>query len=306
MKLLNNKLFILFFCTIFILISLQDMLVSKDIEFPLVQSFTYFPYSENNVLEKNEFGMGFDIYHSNIFTFNKSDNIMSDFELTSVTLGLRYGVLANITAELFFRYAAISGGAMDGFIEGFHSFFGLPEAYRPDYPRDIVNYFNNDYFDYEKNTGTMSPLIISLLARIYSDNSFSIKTRLGLGIPLKSKPGLSSDKLFLTAGLICSYRSENMKIDFSNYISWFKEPEWFANVELNDKIYFSEIRISYKRFLTGFIIKTSPLIESESGRNAYQIQLGYKINDNIELLFLEDFAPFDTSPDVSFNLRIKL
>ena len=305
MKLINNKISTYIICVLLFFVFIQNKIIAKDVEFPLIQSFSYFPYSDNNVLQPGFFDIGIDIYHSNIFTFNNNDNIMNDFALTSFTFGFRYGLSNSITTEVFVRYMTVTGGFMDGFIEKFHSFFGLPDAYRLDYPRDVVSYFNNDIFAYENSTGTISPVIFSALVKLYSKNSFDIKTRIAFGVPLKSKPGLSSDKLFLTLGLVCSYQSDNLRVDLSNYVSWFKEPEWFSSVALKDRLFFSEIRISYKRFLTGFIIKTSPLIESESSRNAYQIQLGFKINDNIEFLFLEDFAPFDTSPDVSFNLRIK-
>ncbi len=290
---------------IFFLFFIQSSIQAKDIEFPLIQSFSYFPYFENSLIAEGTIETGIDIYHSNIFTFNKEDNIMNDFELTSFTLGLRYGLTNRITAELFVRYAGLSGGIMDGFIEKFHKILGLPDAFRPDYPRDIVNYFNNDNFEYEKKTGSISPIIASLLVRVFSEENFNINTRIGLGIPVKSKPGLSSDKFFLTAGVICSYKRDNLKVEFSNYISLFKEPEWLLSEDLKDKMFFSEIRIVYKRFLTGFIFRTSPFIESEASRNAYQIQLGFKISDKIEFLFLEDFAPFDTTPDISCNLRIR-
>jgi len=290
---------------ILIICLLPLSMLAKDVEFPLVQSFAYYPYSENDILSANKFSMCIDIYHSNIFTFHRDDNLMNDFELTSFTLGTRYGLTNSITLEVFIRYMTMNGGFLDGFIENFHSFFGLPTAYRPNYSRDIVSYYNNNYFSYSENTGTMSPVILSLLTNIFSEDNFNVKTRIALGIPLKSKPGLSSDKAFLTTGLIFTYNKDRFRLDFSNYLSWFKTPEWFADVELKSKTFFTELRITYKRFLTGFIFKTSPLVYSESSANAYQIQFGYKISNKIEFLILEDFAPFDTSPDISFNLCVK-
>jgi len=294
------------FIVILLVIIFNLSLDSKDIEFPLVQSFVYYPYEENDVLLKGKFDMNFNLYQSNIFTFNKSDNIMNDFGLSSGIFGTRYGLTNNLTVELYLRYMAITGGFLDGFIENFHSFFGLPDAYRPDYSRDIINYHNKDFFLYENKTGNMSPLVISLLTELITGDYYELKGRIGIGIPIKSKPGISSDKAFLTTGFIFTYEHNNWKIDLSTYLSWFKNPEWFEKVELKSKTIYSEIRVRYKKFLTGFIFKNSPLVYGESGRNAYQIQLGFVINKNLEFLFLEDFAPFDTTPDVSFNLRIKL
>lgn len=291
---------------LFVIVILNLHLNSKDIEFPLVQSFAYYPYEENNTLSKGQFDMNFNLYQSNIFTFNFKDNIMNDFGMSSVVFGTRYGLINNLTIELYIRYMAITGGFLDGFIENFHRFFGLPNAYRPDYPRDIVNYYNNDYFVYKNRTGNMSPLVISLLSELMTGDYYELKGRIGIGIPVKSKPGISSDKLFLSTGLIFTYEYDSLTIDLATYLSWFKNPKWFEDVELRSKVFFAEIRIKYKKFLTGFIFKNSPLIYSESGRNAYQIQLGFIINKHLEFLFLEDFAPFDTTPDVSFNLRIKL
>ncbi len=303
----NSNYYLLFtLCIILMFLFLPDRLLSKDIEFPLIQSFTYFPYSENYLLTKDAIGVGLDIYHSNVYTFNTFENIMNDFALTSITVGLRYGLSNNFTAELFIKYSVLNGGIMDVFIEDFHSFFGYSDHNRPDNPRNDVNYYNNDFFLYRKDNGTMSPIVFSFLKKIYSKNNISTKARIGIGIPLETKPGLTSDKLFITSGIICTYKRKNLKIDFSNYISWFKKPEWILNEELKNKIYFSELRFKYKIIIIGFIIKTSPFIIGDLSRNAHQIQLGLRINDNIELLLLEDFTPFVTTPDISFNLRIKI
>jgi len=48
------------------------------------------------------------------------------------------------------------------------------------------------------------------------------------------------------------------------------------------------------------------LLLNDLSNGAKQVYLGYKIWKYFELSLVEEFPPMDTTPDVSFNLKIKL
>lgn len=77
--------------------------------------------------------------------FSAAESIMQDGETYSFTLSARYGIARDLEVGMDIPYLANSGGFMDGFIEGFHDFFGLPQGDRKSYPRDrlLYQYTNN-------------------------------------------------------------------------------------------------------------------------------------------------------------------
>jgi hypothetical protein len=278
---------------------------AREVEFPLIQSITYFPYSDNSVLMKGEFSGSVELYHSNIFSFNQQRTVLNDFEVFSATLSLRYGLWKGGTLELYFHHAWLMGGFLDRFIEDFHRTFGLPDDDRPDFPRNAVHYKFLDDFFYLDNQSVASPLVVALLKELYHTPVFSLKTRLALGVPLVKKPGLSSDKAFLTAGLLLRYHKKRFSLELANYLSFFKQPSWLADADLRSSLFYSNLEANLGRFILGFNFRTSPFKEEHLEQKAYQIYLGYKITRRLDFIFLEDFAPFDTTPDVSFYIRVK-
>jgi hypothetical protein len=278
------------------------------VEFPLIQSMSYFPFFENQVLEKSDLTVALKGYYSNIYSYNfaGSESMINDFELASLVLSIRYGIFNNTVLELFYRYFYVYGGFMDKAIEDFHNLFGLPSACRENSPRNSVQFEYNEHFSYDSGTGTHSPLVLSVLQRFSSSDTFNIHGRFFLGIPIESKSGFVSDKLFYGAGLLFTYTKNNFLIGLAGYISFFKEPEWLNGEGLNNSIFNLNLKIKFKRLLAGFILKTSPIKEGNLSHNAHQVYVGYKVSDNLEIGFIEDLTKFDTTPDICvyFSVRI--
>ena len=296
------RVFLLFFYLAYLCV----MIYPKSTEYPLIQSMSYFPYSDNNLLKKKDFSLNLNLYYSNIYMFNREKTVVNDFENLSTVFEFRYGLARGLNMEIYLRHSYIFGGMMDRFIEKFHDFFGFSDNHRPDYLRDSVHYKFNDSFFYTDKKWGFSPVIVSFLGQIFESPYFSIKTRVAIGLPLSNTPGLSSDKPFLTPGLILTYKKDWFSIDFSNYLSFFKEPVWLKGEDVRSYIYRSEIRLHIKRFITGFIFRTSPFENGDISHKAKQIYFGFKVFKNLEFIILEDFSPFDTTPDISFNVRVKL
>ncbi len=279
---------------------------AKDVEFPLIQSMSYFPYSDHDTLFKNRWRFSLNMYYSNIYMFDYERTTINDMETLSTTLALGYGLTDRITLEVYYRLMFAFGGLMDGLIVNFHDLFGLSEGGRNEYPRNEVNYRYKDSFSYESGTTGQSPLIFGVLGNIYQKRNFYLNGRIALGLPISSKPGFSSNKPFITMGLILLYKRKNFSIDFSNHVSLFKTPNWLAEEDVKKRIFHSEIRINYKRIFGGFLYKSTPFPMNDLSNGAYQVYIGYKIWKYFELSLVEEFPPMDTTPDVSFNLKVKL
>jgi hypothetical protein len=277
-----------------------------DTEFPLIQSISYFPYSDHHTLFKNRWRFSLNMYYSNIYMFDYERTTVNDMETLSTTLALRYGLTNKISLEFYYRIMFAFGGLMDGLIVNFHDLFGFSEGGRNEYPRNDVNYSYKDSFSYESGTTGQSPLIFGVLGNLYQKRNFYLNSRLTLGLPLSSKPGFSSNKFFITMGLILLYKGKNFSIDFSNHFSFFKNPSWLASEDLKKRIFHSEIRVNYKRFFGGFLYKSTPFRMNDLSNGAYQVYIGYKIWKYFELSLVEEFPPMDTTPDFSINLEIRI
>jgi hypothetical protein len=68
------------------------------------------------------------------------ESIILDGESYRYTLGLRYGITDRLEAGIDIPYVGQGGGFLDGFIIGWHRFFGLPQGGREDAPRNRLLY----------------------------------------------------------------------------------------------------------------------------------------------------------------------
>lgn len=296
------------FCA-FLMLSMVTLLPAGDVEFPLIQSMSYFPYSELTLLDRSDVSLSLGLYYSNVYMFERSGEVtpvINDFEVSSPTLEFRYGLLKGVTLEIFYRISSVFGGELDKLIENFHDSFNLPDNQRPKYPRNSVHYKYRDYFQYYQRKSFVSPLVFSCLAGIVDSPGFSLKSRLALGIPTAEMPGFVSSKSFLTTGLILGFGGEKFHLDMSAYLSFFKQPQWLEDVDMSSQIFLADIRLGLGRFMAGFLYRTSPFKEGDIAHDARQLYVGYRFGKSVELILFEDLAPFDTSPDISVSLRFKL
>jgi hypothetical protein len=84
--------------------------------------------------------LGFDI--SNIATDDdrSGEKIVLDGETYVATFGLRYGLAEHLQVGIDLPWVWQSKGFLDGFIENFHDFFGMPNADRNNMSNNNINY----------------------------------------------------------------------------------------------------------------------------------------------------------------------
>ena len=291
---------------IFLLTQFSIKVLPQDVEYPLMQSMCYFPYSDNSLLEKGDFALRVDLHYSNVYMFNHYRNIINDFEVFSSAIGFRYGLSGKMNLEFYCRWFTLFGGILDKPIDSFHKTFHIPDTNRAEFPGNSVHYRYKDYFFYKKTQSAISPLILALLHNFYTGEHFSFNTRLSLGIPLSKTKGLNSGNPFLSAGLIFFYKKKRFSLDFSNYIAWIKKPSWLEEEKLRKQVFFSRLEINVSRFIAGFSFRSSAFTQGDIAHNAYQFYIGYKVASFLDFIILEDLDPFDTSPDLCFYLRINV
>lgn len=71
---------------------------------------------------------------------NAHEKIILDGETYRTTLAVRYGIASNWEAGIEIPYLFQSGGFLDGFVIGWHNFFGLPQGGRDSAPKSQLNY----------------------------------------------------------------------------------------------------------------------------------------------------------------------
>lgn len=291
---------------LFLLFPLGLAQLHGTVEFPLVQAFSYFPFVENRTLDRSTFSLTIHSAYSNVYVLDFENAGVNDFEMASFHLVARYGLLEGFTLELACRYFYVYGGFLDDAVEAFHELFNLPDARRDYYPVNRVNYFYREYFDYRRSTGGTSPLVFSVLKKLIHSKKMTVQGRLFLGVPLAVKAGFTSDKWFWGGGLIFTSYFHDVWVEASAHISLFREPEWLAGEALNSFIYLYKIQLGYRRFYSGFVVKTTPFKEGYYSRNAHQVYLGYRVSKWLEVGISEDLPPFDVTPDIHFYFIFRI
>jgi len=300
-KPMEKKSFV-FIAILFLLVLLFIPSYSSDIEFPLVQSFSYFPYVKNSMLKNGNHDFFIDMGYSNIYMFNHKKDIVNDFEFVNLTIGYRRSISSRINIELYFRAAVLYGGIMDKLIINFHKFIGNGEDGRGEFPVNTVNYKYKNIFSYNSPMVIAGPLITGILTKVYDSDKFDINFRVSLGIPLQKKVGISTGKPFISTGIIFLYRKKEFSTDISLYSSFFKRPDWLTSHDVRSRMYYINLHMGWKKIFGGFIFRSTPFIDGDLSNPAYQIYLGYKISNHLSISMHEEIPPMDTISDVTFRI----
>ena len=109
---------------------------------PLVQIFGHPSFADARVLPPGAYGTGlfFDLANSYVAAENSTESLLLDGECYRTTLILRGGLPHGFEAGMELPWLAYGGGTMDGFIQGWHQFFGLPQGGRDQAPGNRLRY----------------------------------------------------------------------------------------------------------------------------------------------------------------------
>lgn len=281
-------------------------LAAQSVEFPLIQSMTYFPFRSNALPGKGRLTLGVSLDYSNLFMFESSRDVINDFELFSQNISLRFGLSRRSALELHLRHVNLHGGGLDKFIENFHSTFDLPDNGRPAFPRNAVHYRLYDVFNITGPQSAPAPVVVSCLHEFFSSPPFSIKGRAALGLPFSEKTGLNSGKPFLNAGIILGFRRDNFSAEWSGYIGWFKPHANIRPLLEQHHIIYSHLELNLGFMTGGLIFRSSPFRYGDLSHDAWQGRIGFRFLKAFTFHIMEDFAPFNTTPDIGFALQMDI
>jgi hypothetical protein len=292
----------------FVLVVCVSAVGAVDVEFPLIQSMGYFPYQYHDILEPKAVRMTLDVYHSNIYTFDFFKSNINDMELSSGAFGFEYGLSRRVTLEFYVRAAVAWGGVMDKLIMDFHDLFNMSQGGREEFPRNQVLYTYKDAFSYGESSLNLSPLVLGARMRLFESGRFRFNGRLSVGVPLSSKPGFSGGKPFFSGGVMVLYSGKNEKLaaSWATHLSFYGLPKWLEGEDVKTVIWHSEVRLDYKWLFGGVLVRGTPFKFDELSNAAWQVYAGVKFLKVFELALVEEMPPMDTTPDVTFLLRIKL
>ncbi len=278
-------------------------LFAVDPEYPLFQSLATFPFPEQRETLRQGWEVGVRFAYANVFTRSYLDESISDFEIASLTLTGRKALTRRLTAEWALRFQATGGGFLDQPIEAFHRLLGYPVAGRDLYPKNRVHYRYLDRFDQTGETIGMAAPVLALSYRLIDKPGWDLVARVGGGLPWHSRPGFSSGRGFLLAGLVGGYGTGPFRLELSGHAAWFSPPSWLNRSDLRGQMFLLEPRLTYRQLSIALAVRTSPFRTGDLSSNGYLVSLGWRVSRRIEIGLTEDLSPYDTTPDVGLFLK---
>lgn len=262
---------------------------------------------------------------ANNFTEHQKNNeaIMIDGETHRATLQFRYGLNQHIELGIDLPYISHEGGRVDGFIDGWHEFWGLPDGDRSKFSRNQLNYRYENHgqvlTQLKRSADGLSDISLSLAYQLSSQPQRQWALRSSVKLPTGDADFLlGSESTDIALGLMVSdqvlLQAYNIGLHASAGVMWMDDGKvldelrkdwvaygsttlsWAASPTLNIKIQLDAHSAFYDSHL------------AELGSNSAQLILGGTLvlskKWSLDLALGEDIA-VDTAPDVVFIVAIK-
>ena len=212
------------------------------------------------------------------------------------------------------------GGSLDGLIENWHNFFGLPKGGRNSNPDDQLN------IEYTKNGQTLflqnqadndiGDIELSLSYQLTSDGKKSSELSLGIELPTGSAETNSGNEATDIAIWLSHKRAATVLTNLYGLIGYSRLGEGGQlSEQLNSGTWVAQLGAehAFTPNITGILqfdmhsalIKDSAL---KAFGNSLQMQVGLQFNNliknhNLDLFFSEDILP-GSAPDITFGARL--
>jgi len=271
------------------------------------------------------FSTALQLEFSNNFTVSdkETESIFIDGETHRMNFQLRVGVSDKWELGLDVPYLSHDGGSLDGFIDSWHDFFGLPDGGRSGYPEDQLR------FSYERNGQMMVDLnqakdglgdvSLNAMYQLPSTATRHWALRSQLKLPTgDAEDLLGSDSTDVALALHVSDRSwfekTGIVLHGSVGLLWMDEAAVLDNIRKDWVVYGSTTlawqaceRVSLKLQLDAHTAFYDSGLK-ELGSASAQLALGgaIKLSESwvVDLAVTEDIVT-ETAPDVVFLIGIK-
>ena len=289
-------------------------LATRDLN-PILQPI-YLP-TQAPVSEDNGWRIDHSIYITNTLQeeSERGENLVIDAENYRYELGFSYRK-DQWLAQVAIPWMANRGGELDGLIDGWHDFFGLPEGDRDKFPKDELNieYLRDGIEQFSQDSDTSGLGDVSIAIGYESQN----QTRyfIGVELPTGSESDFSGNEA-IDFGIWVS-REKRIDEDMSLYgLLGISFPADDGTLEglIVDEIWVAQLGLEY-RFNENLVGTAQLDLHSatidDSDLDAFgeslQIQLGLGFlqlfeNHRLDLFFSEDIL-VGTAPDITFAARL--
>jgi len=284
------------------------------------QLLFYRPYTNSSIIKKSD-SINIDISQSNIF--QKSENLLADFEIT--TLELTYYHSLSDSLELIFNYPLyyLSRGFLDKPLDSIHSALGIETTRENEGHIDNqLNFQVTDQINKDKAYFASGNPQIEVKLALYEKEKFFISANAGVKIPLgNTEDGFSSGKVDFMAGLQLQKNYEEVSF-IGNFIVTLNGDRKLSSDITSEKIryfiYFANrLPLSYlipfdyhtkADFLFAYQYSSSPYESSDKKFSSYTHLLQFAIrnyldDDNyLDIYFNQNTIPRHNEADVTFGL----
>ena len=131
--------------------------------------------------------LGLDIVSNATVSDSTNESILLDGESYVTTLGLRYGIAERLQVGLDLPWIAHSEGSLDGFVQDWHKFFGLPNGDRSQLPDDELTYAyangNGDQLLLDGETGGLGDVRVLLAWQLMNSDASAASLLVSLKAP---------------------------------------------------------------------------------------------------------------------------
>ena len=260
--------------------------------------------------------------------FNKSTNekqsVILDGESLNTELTIDYGIGKDVELSLVIPYMRHSGGNLDGFIENWHSFFGLPNGGRSLVKKNRLLYQVQNNGKESFTLGPARTVALGDISFIFSKKLSSRKSqRLGISAGVKFPSGKFSNlsgSEFTSFFSMVHYSNQTIsrfpRLNFNQTLGVLKNnADKLFETKVKGLVYFGSSQIGWRvkerLNLKAQIDYHTPFYSSDLrqlGNTSVQLVLGstVKMGETVALdLSLSEDIATDTAPDVTFTLGLR-
>jgi len=293
---------------------------------PLVQIYGLPAPGRPKVLRpgESEFGVGCDLANNFAHDANDRESVFLDGETVRTTFAIAHGFSGGYEAGLELPVLYQGGGFLDGFIEGWHSFFGLYNGTRGSEPKNrlLYQYIENGTprIRETRSSAGIGDLRLTGASQLYRQNGSDVALRGMLKVPTGDSASLfgsgSTDlSLWISAGHDFPFQNYGHAAVFGSsgllaktrgdVLSDQERPlVWFGNVGAgwspNDYLVLKLQVSSHTPFYRG-----SDLVELNGivTQLTYGATVAFCAKTSLDFGMSEDIA-IDRSPDTTFHLAL--
>jgi hypothetical protein len=314
----------IFLFVISLIIASSSGILAFDGPFQVKNQYPIFLHADQPYLEKAsmENSLSFSVSHSSTYTVQNSSNWTINLDMEITELNFRYKRIINDIVEFDMDVPVIfySDGFMDGFLDSYHSTFGLPDYGRSSRPHNEFLYEvrRDGRLVVEGKTGMgLGDIRISLKRPLISSNGFNLSVKGDVELPSgRAKKGYGNGNVDMGISILADKSISDAVMTYWNFGAVFPgDVKGHETINLENFIYGGaglEAALNENFSLLAQVQGQSSIFPRTDlravDRDSYLLVFGgriYERNGSLELSLAEDINAVG-APDFIINLTYKI